>query len=148
MLEGVPQITRHSKGKDLILERVSSLEGLTIKRTGTVVFLSIRERTATLPFIPIYLGDQVLMVVAGGVLDQQGRPFQSWAAMDPSRIAVLLLPLTMTSLLLLSGCEGMLPTESNTPGAVVPNPQPGAPIAGGLRIVSAHATPWLITFRI
>ncbi len=35
----------------------------------------------------------------------------------------------------------MLPTESNTPGAVVPNPQPGAPIAGGLRIVSAQATP-------
>ena len=33
-----------------------------------------------------------------------------------------------------------MPTESNPP-AVVPNPQPGAPIPGGLRIVSAHATP-------
>ena len=30
--------------------------------------------------------------------------------------------------------------ESNTP-AFVPNPQPGAPIPGGLRIVSAHASP-------
>jgi len=44
-----------------------------------------------------------------------------------------------SSLLLLSGCEE-LPTASNPP-AVVPNPQPGTPIAGGLRIVSAHATP-------
>ena len=58
--------------------------------------------------------------------------------MNPSKVAVSLLFLT-TSLLLLSGCEG-LPTESNPP-AVVPNPQPGAPIPGGLRIVSAHATP-------
>jgi hypothetical protein len=32
-----------------------------------------------------------------------------------------------------------LPTESNPP-AVVPNPQPGTAIPGGLRIVSAHAT--------
>jgi hypothetical protein len=37
----------------------------------------------------------------------------------------------------------MLPTESNPPGAVVPSLQPGAPIPGGLRIVSAHATPLL-----
>ena len=34
----------------------------------------------------------------------------------------------------------MLPTESNTP-AYVPNPEPGAPIPGGLRIVSAQASP-------
>jgi hypothetical protein len=59
--------------------------------------------------------------------------------MNPSKVAVSLLFLMM-SLLLLSGCEGMLPTESNPP-AVVPNPQPGAPIPGGLRIVSAHASP-------
>lgn len=50
------------------------------------------------------------------------------------------LSLSLTVLLLfLCGCEGM-PTQSNTP-AVVPNPQPGAPIPGGLRIVSAHASP-------
>jgi hypothetical protein len=58
--------------------------------------------------------------------------------MNPSKVAVSLLFLTI-SLLLLIGGEG-LPTESNPP-AVVPNPQPGAPIPGGLRIVSAHATP-------
>jgi hypothetical protein len=58
--------------------------------------------------------------------------------MNPSKVAV---SLSFTVLLLfLGGCEGMLPTESNPP-AVVPNPQPGAPIAGGLRIVSAHASP-------
>ena len=59
--------------------------------------------------------------------------------MNPSKVAVSLLFLTI-SLLLLSGCEEMRPTESNPP-AVVPNPQPGAPIPSGLRIVSAHATP-------
>ena len=57
--------------------------------------------------------------------------------MNPSKVAVSLLFLTI-SLLLLGGCEGM--PESNTP-AYVPNPQPGAPIPGGLRIVSAHASP-------
>ena len=61
--------------------------------------------------------------------------------MNPSKVAVSSLFLTI-SLLLLSGCEGMPPTESNTP-AVVPNPEPGAPIPGGLRIVSARATPLL-----
>ena len=65
--------------------------------------------------------------------------FQNWAGMNPSKAGVSLLCLTI-SVLLLSGCEGMQPTESNPP-AVVPNPQPGTPIAGGLRIVSAHATP-------
>ena len=59
--------------------------------------------------------------------------------MNPSKVSVSSLFLTLT-LLLLSGCEGMMPAESNTP-AVVPNPQPGAAIPGGLRIVSAHATP-------
>jgi hypothetical protein len=59
--------------------------------------------------------------------------------MNPSKVAVSLLFLTI-SLLLLSGCEGMMPTENNPP-AVVPNLQPGAPIAGGLRIVSVHASP-------
>ena len=59
--------------------------------------------------------------------------------MNPSKVAVSVLFLTM-SLLLLGGCEGMLPTENNPP-AVVPNPQPGAPIPGGLRIVSVHASP-------
>jgi len=44
------------------------------------------------------------------------------------------------SLLLLGVCEGLLPSENNPP-AVVPNPQPGAPIPGGLRIVSVHASP-------
>jgi hypothetical protein len=66
--------------------------------------------------------------------------FQNWAAMNPSKVVVSLL-LTM-SLLLLGGCEGMMPTENNPP-AVVPNLQPGAPIPGGLRIVHAHATPLL-----
>jgi hypothetical protein len=59
--------------------------------------------------------------------------------MNPSKVAVSLLFLTI-SLLLLSGCEGMMPTESNPP-AVVPNLQPGAPIPGGLRIVSVYASP-------
>ena len=68
-----------------------------------------------------------------------GLIFQNWEAVNPSKVAVSLLSLT-SSLLLLGGCEGMPPTGSNPP-AVVPNPQPGAPIAGGLRIVSAHATP-------
>ena len=57
--------------------------------------------------------------------------------MNPLKVAVSLLFLTI-SLLVLGGCEGM--PESNTP-AFVPNPQPGAPIPGGLRIVSAHASP-------
>ena len=60
--------------------------------------------------------------------------------MNPTIVARSLVSLMITALLLLSGCEGMLPTESNPP-AVVPNLQPGAPIPGGLRIVSAHATP-------
>jgi len=57
--------------------------------------------------------------------------------MNPSKVSLSLLFLTI-SLLLLGGCEGM--PESNTP-AFVPNPQPGAPIPGGLRIVSANASP-------
>ncbi len=61
--------------------------------------------------------------------------------MNPSKVAVSLLSLTI-SLLLLSGCEGMMSTESNPP-AVVPNPQPGAPIPGGLQIAYARATPEL-----
>ena len=61
--------------------------------------------------------------------------------MNPSKVAVSLLFLTI-SLLLLSGCEEMMPTESNPP-AVVPNLQPGAPIPGGLQIAYAHATPQL-----
>jgi hypothetical protein len=68
------------------------------------------------------------------------RVFSKLGGMNPSKVAVSLLSLTVLSLLL-SGCEGMLPTENNPPGAVVPNPQPGAPIPGGLRIVSAHASP-------
>jgi hypothetical protein len=60
--------------------------------------------------------------------------------MNPTIVARSLVSLMITALVLLSGCEGMLPTENNPP-AVVPNPQPGAPIPGGLRIVSAHATP-------
>lgn len=60
--------------------------------------------------------------------------------MNPTIVAPSLVSLTITALLLLSGCEGMMPTENNPP-AVVPNPQPGAPIPGGLRIAHAHATP-------
>jgi hypothetical protein len=59
--------------------------------------------------------------------------------MNPSKNVVCLLSLTI-SLLLLIGCEGTSASGSHTP-AYVPNPQPGAPIPGGLRIVSAHATP-------
>jgi hypothetical protein len=59
--------------------------------------------------------------------------------MNPSKVVVSLVFLT-TSLLILSGCEGMLPTESNPP-AVVPSMQPGTPIAGGLQIAFARATP-------
>jgi hypothetical protein len=58
--------------------------------------------------------------------------------MNPSQVALCVF-LTIP-LLVLSGCEGMSSTGTNPP-AVVPNPQPGAPIAGGLRIVSAHASP-------
>lgn len=58
--------------------------------------------------------------------------------MSPSKVAVSLLSLAL-SLLFLSGCGEMTPTESNLP-AVVPNPQPGAPIPGGLQIASADAT--------
>lgn len=65
--------------------------------------------------------------------------------MNPLKVAVSLLLLAI-SLLLFGGCEGM-PTESNTP-AYVPNPQPGAPIPGGLRIVSAHASPLVDDFGI
>ena len=71
------------------------------------------------------------------MLDEQAG-FSKLGGMNPSKVAVLLF--LTTPLLLLGGCEGMLSTESNTP-AYVPNPQPGAPIPGGLRIVSAHATP-------
>ncbi len=59
--------------------------------------------------------------------------------MNPSKVAVSSLFLAI-SLLLLSGCEGMMPAENNPP-AVVPYLQPGAPIPGGLRIVSVHASP-------
>ena len=65
------------------------------------------------------------------------RVFSKLGDMNPPKVAVSLLFLTL-SVLLLGGCEGM--PESNTP-AYVPNPQPGAPIPGGLRIVSAHASP-------
>ena len=61
--------------------------------------------------------------------------------MNPSKVAVSLLLLTI-SLLLLSGCEELMSTESNPP-AVVPNLQPGAPIPGGLQIAYAHASPQL-----
>jgi hypothetical protein len=62
--------------------------------------------------------------------------------MNPSKVAV---SLSLTVLLLfLGGCEGMS-TQSGPP-AVVPNPQPGAPIPGGLRIVSAHASPLVDDF--
>jgi hypothetical protein len=64
--------------------------------------------------------------------------------MNPLKLAASLL-LTIPVLLLI-GCEGMLPTESNPPGAVVPNLPPGAEIPGGLRIVSAHATPLVPDF--
>ena len=60
--------------------------------------------------------------------------------MNPTIVARSLVSLMITALLLLSGCEGLLPTENNPP-AVVPNPQPGSPIPGGLRIVSVHASP-------
>jgi len=58
--------------------------------------------------------------------------------MNPSKIVVFLL-LTM-SLLLLGSCEEMLSTAGN-PQAYVPAQQPGTLVAGGLRIVSAHASP-------
>jgi hypothetical protein len=60
--------------------------------------------------------------------------------MNPAKVRFPLTSLAITSslLLLLIGCES-LPTESNPP-AVVPNPQPGAPIPGGLQIAYAHAT--------
>jgi hypothetical protein len=67
--------------------------------------------------------------------------FSKLAAMNPSKVAVSLLSLAIL-LLLLSGCEGTMPTENNPP-AVVPNPQPGAPIPGGLQIAFARATPLL-----
>jgi hypothetical protein len=73
------------------------------------------------------------------MLDEQPR-FLKLGVMNPSKVAVSLLFLTI-SLLLLGGCEGMLPTGSNPPGAVVPNPQPGAPIPGGLQIAFARAAP-------
>jgi hypothetical protein len=72
-----------------------------------------------------------------GLFLTQQTGFSKLGGMNPSKVAVSLLFLTI-SLLLLGGCEGM--PESNTP-AFVPNPQPGAPIPGGLRIVSAHASP-------
>jgi len=77
------------------------------------------------------------------VLDEQ-EGFSKLGGMNPSKVAVSLF--LTTSLLLLGGCEGLLPTESNPPGAVVPNLQPGAEIPGGLRIVSAHATPLVLDF--
>jgi hypothetical protein len=46
--------------------------------------------------------------------DNLTKGFQSWAAMNPSKVAVFLLSLTL-SLLLLSGCGEMMPTESNSP---------------------------------
>jgi hypothetical protein len=62
--------------------------------------------------------------------------------MNPTIVARSLVSLMITALLLLSGCEELLPTAGNPP-AVVPNLQPGAPIPGGLRIAYAHATPLL-----
>jgi len=62
------------------------------------------------------------------------------SAMNPSKVTVSLLFLTI-SLLLLSGCEGMLPSETNP---AVPNPETGikpSPFDSGVRIVSAQATP-------
>jgi hypothetical protein len=78
------------------------------------------------------------MRLARIVLDEQAG-FSKPGGMNPLKVAVSLLFLTM-SLLLLGGCEEMLPTAGNPP-AYVPNPEPGAPIPGGLRIVSAHASP-------
>jgi hypothetical protein len=78
------------------------------------------------------------------VLDEQ-EGFSKLGGMNPSKVAVSLLFLTMSLLPLLTGCEGMPPTGSNTP-AYVPNPEPGAPIPGGLRIVSAHASPLVDDF--
>ena len=60
--------------------------------------------------------------------------------MNPTIVARSLVSLMITALLLLSGCEEMLPTAGNPP-AYVPAPQPGTLIPGGLRIVSAHASP-------
>ncbi len=59
--------------------------------------------------------------------------------MNPSKVAVSSLLLTI-SLLLLSGCEGMLPAENNA----APNPQTGikpSPFDSGVRIAFARATP-------
>ena len=72
------------------------------------------------------------------MLDEQAG-FSKLGDINPSRVAVSLLFLTI-SLLLLGGCEEMLPTAGNPP-AYVPAPQPGTLIPGGLRIVSAHASP-------
>ena len=60
--------------------------------------------------------------------------------MNPSKVAVSFLLLTI-SLLLLSGCEGMLPSETNP---AVPNPETGikpSPFDSGVRIAFAQATP-------
>jgi hypothetical protein len=73
------------------------------------------------------------------VLDEQVN-FSKLGAINPSKVAVSLLSLTLSSLLL-SGCEGMLPSETNS---AVPNPETGikpSPFDSGVRITSAQATP-------
>ena len=72
------------------------------------------------------------------MLDQQAG-FSKLGGMNPSKLAVSLLFLTI-SLLLLASYEEMLQSGGNPP-AYVPAPQPGTTIPGGLRIVSAHASP-------
>jgi hypothetical protein len=77
------------------------------------------------------------------MLDEQAG-FSKLGDMNPSKVAVSLLFLTM-SLLLLGSCEEMLQSGGNPP-AYVPAPQPGTLVPGGLRIVSAHASPLLDDF--
>ena len=72
------------------------------------------------------------------MLDQQAG-FSKLGGMNPSKLAVSLLFLTI-SLLLLASYEEMLQSGGNPP-AYVPAPQPGSMVPGGLRIVSAHASP-------
>ena len=72
------------------------------------------------------------------MLDEQAG-FSKLGDMNPSKLAISLLFLTI-SLLLLASCEEMLQSGGNPP-AYVPAPQPGSMVPGGLRIVSAHASP-------
>jgi hypothetical protein len=82
----------------------------------------------------------------------QSKPIQSHQKMKTKKATTLHLKESMArsplrlgfflaALLILSGCETP-PTASNPP-AIVPNPQPGTPIAGGLQIAFARATPLL-----